>query len=247
MLDCLKSALFSPLLLNISSFLPICVFGSIDNVCGFQARSTQTNPTLGAQARAAPRTHVHMTQQAVQGGFDPFLHCYSHHVCQSRPQRVSQSICSCRSQFYRLWPFCRLWPSSRSHRRREHLQMQVSTPTRTRIMLFKQKVVAGTTPPATQTPAEREAAAARIRAQLASLIDAATSRARQRSNPPLSHPAAASSNETPIRVGTVLPSPRGPSNPSASGAPNAPPTADLANLFSGLVEVSLYRSTRRLL
>lgn len=30
-----------------------------------------------------------MTQQAIQGGFDPFLHCYSHHVSQqTRPQRV---------------------------------------------------------------------------------------------------------------------------------------------------------------
>ncbi|CAG9767941.1 unnamed protein product [Ceutorhynchus assimilis] len=53
-----------------------------------QARSTQTNPTTSTHTRSTPRPHVHMTQQAVQGGFDPFLHCYSHHVTQARPQRL---------------------------------------------------------------------------------------------------------------------------------------------------------------
>ncbi|XP_066144922.1 large proline-rich protein bag6-B isoform X1 [Euwallacea fornicatus] len=53
-----------------------------------QARSTQTNPATVTHTQSTPRPHVHMTQQAVQGGFDPFLHCYSHHVSQSRPQRI---------------------------------------------------------------------------------------------------------------------------------------------------------------
>lgn len=59
------------------------------NVHQSQARSTQTNPTTATHTRSTARPHVHMTQQAIQGGFDPFLHCYSHHVSQqTRPQRV---------------------------------------------------------------------------------------------------------------------------------------------------------------
>ncbi|XP_076263344.1 large proline-rich protein bag6-A isoform X2 [Rhynchophorus ferrugineus] len=54
-----------------------------------QARgNTQTNPTTATHTRSTPRPHVHMTQQAVQGGFDPFLPCYSHHVSHSRGQRI---------------------------------------------------------------------------------------------------------------------------------------------------------------
>ncbi|RZB41655.1 large proline-rich protein BAG6, partial [Asbolus verrucosus] len=55
-----------------------------------QARSsTQTNPTTATHTRSTPRPHVHLAQQAMQGGFDPFLPCNSHHVTHRR--RVQQS------------------------------------------------------------------------------------------------------------------------------------------------------------
>ncbi|KAL1501299.1 hypothetical protein ABEB36_006645 [Hypothenemus hampei] len=56
-----------------------------------QSRPTQSNSgttTTSTGTRSTPRPHVHMTQQAVQGGFDPFLHCYSHHINHIRPQRL---------------------------------------------------------------------------------------------------------------------------------------------------------------
>lgn len=46
-----------------------------------QARgNTQTNPTTATHTRSTSRPHVHLAQQAIQGGFDPFLPCNSHHV-----------------------------------------------------------------------------------------------------------------------------------------------------------------------
>ncbi|XP_050292719.1 large proline-rich protein bag6-B isoform X2 [Anthonomus grandis grandis] len=58
-----------------------------------QARSTQTNPTTATHTRSTSRPHVHMTQQRVQGGFDPFLPCHSHHIdVDPRPTRVSSSV-----------------------------------------------------------------------------------------------------------------------------------------------------------
>ncbi|XP_060519492.1 large proline-rich protein bag6 isoform X2 [Cylas formicarius] len=56
-----------------------------------QARgNTQTHPTTATHTMSTTRPHIHMTQQTVQGGFDPFLPCYSHHTRPSRggwPQR----------------------------------------------------------------------------------------------------------------------------------------------------------------
>ncbi|ERL95072.1 hypothetical protein D910_12342 [Dendroctonus ponderosae] len=175
-----------------------------------QARSTQTNPTAGAQPRAATRPHVHMTQQAVQGGFDPFLHCYSHHVCQSRPQRVSEST----------MPLLGLLPDFALQIVTVEPQQQASrTPTD-----------AGTAPPPpTQTLAEREAAAARIRAHLASVLDAANARVRQRASQQVTDPAVAPPNESAPPAGAAPPRS---SNPS----PTARASADLINLVLGLVE-----------
>ncbi|KAH1011833.1 hypothetical protein HUJ04_001114 [Dendroctonus ponderosae] len=175
-----------------------------------QARSTQTNPTAGAQPRAATRPHVHMTQQAVQGGFDPFLHCYSHHVCQSRPQRVSEST----MQLLGLLPDFALQIVTV-----EPQQQASRTPTD-----------AGTAPPPpTQTLAEREAAAARIRAHLASVLDAANARVRQRASQQVTDPAVAPPNESAPPAGAAPPRS---SNPS----PTARASADLINLVLGLVE-----------
>lgn len=50
-----------------------------------QARgNTQTNPTTATHTRSTPRPHVHLAQQAMQGGFDPFLPCNSHHITTRR-------------------------------------------------------------------------------------------------------------------------------------------------------------------
>ncbi|XP_018580281.1 large proline-rich protein bag6 isoform X2 [Anoplophora glabripennis] len=50
-----------------------------------QARgNTQTNPTTATHTRSTPRPHVHLAQQAMQGGFDPFLPCNSHHISRRR-------------------------------------------------------------------------------------------------------------------------------------------------------------------
>ncbi|CAH0547365.1 unnamed protein product [Brassicogethes aeneus] len=50
-----------------------------------QARgNTQTNPTTATHTRSTPRPHVHLAQQAMQAGFDPFLPCNSHHVTHRR-------------------------------------------------------------------------------------------------------------------------------------------------------------------
>lgn len=50
-----------------------------------QARgNTQTHPTTATHTRSTPRPHVHLAQQAMQGGFDPFLPCNSHHVTHRR-------------------------------------------------------------------------------------------------------------------------------------------------------------------
>ncbi|KAJ8927917.1 hypothetical protein NQ314_019547, partial [Rhamnusium bicolor] len=50
-----------------------------------QARgNTQTNPTTATYTRSTPRPHVHLAQQAMQGGFDPFLPCNSHHISRRR-------------------------------------------------------------------------------------------------------------------------------------------------------------------
>lgn len=50
-----------------------------------QARgNTQTNPTTATSTRSTPRPHVHLAQQAMQGGFDPFLPCNSHHISRRR-------------------------------------------------------------------------------------------------------------------------------------------------------------------
>ncbi|XP_030750406.1 large proline-rich protein bag6-A isoform X2 [Sitophilus oryzae] len=63
--------------------------GQAPNNSQSQARgNTQTNPTTATHTRSTPRPHVQMTQQAVQGGFDPFLPCYSHHVTHARGQRI---------------------------------------------------------------------------------------------------------------------------------------------------------------
>lgn len=49
-----------------------------------QARgNTATNPTTATHTRSTPRPHVHLAQQAMQAGFDPFLPCNSHHVARS--------------------------------------------------------------------------------------------------------------------------------------------------------------------
>ncbi|CAG9856439.1 unnamed protein product [Phyllotreta striolata] len=54
-----------------------------------QARgNTQTHPTTSTYTRSTPRPHVHLAQQAMQGGFDPFLPCNSHHI--SRRNRTQQ-------------------------------------------------------------------------------------------------------------------------------------------------------------
>lgn len=50
-----------------------------------QARgNTTTNPTTATHTRSTARPHVHLAQQAMQGGFDPFLPCNSHHIMHRR-------------------------------------------------------------------------------------------------------------------------------------------------------------------
>ncbi|KAJ8919800.1 hypothetical protein NQ315_006329 [Exocentrus adspersus] len=57
-----------------------------------QARgNTQTNPTTATHTRSTPRPHVQLAQQAVQGGFDPFLPCNSHHISRRRLYQASQA------------------------------------------------------------------------------------------------------------------------------------------------------------
>ncbi|CAH1179566.1 unnamed protein product [Phaedon cochleariae] len=46
--------------------------------------NTQTHPTTATHTRVTPRPHVHLAQQAMQGGFDPFLPCNSHHISRRR-------------------------------------------------------------------------------------------------------------------------------------------------------------------
>nr|CAI5828195.1 unnamed protein product [Callosobruchus analis] len=56
-----------------------------------QARGTsQTQPTTATHTRSTARPHVHLAQQAVQAGFDPFLPCNSHHISRRRQQPQSQ-------------------------------------------------------------------------------------------------------------------------------------------------------------
>lgn len=62
-----------------------------------QARgNTQTNPTTSTSTRSTPRNfansrpHVHLHQQAMQGGFDPFLPCNSHHISRPRERPSTQ-------------------------------------------------------------------------------------------------------------------------------------------------------------
>ncbi|KAJ8968599.1 hypothetical protein NQ317_004415 [Molorchus minor] len=56
-----------------------------------QARgNTQTNPTTATHTRSTPRPHVHLAQQAMQAGFDPFLPCNSHHI--SRRRFISANV-----------------------------------------------------------------------------------------------------------------------------------------------------------
>ncbi|KAK9881545.1 hypothetical protein WA026_016423 [Henosepilachna vigintioctopunctata] len=55
-----------------------------------QARgNNQTNPTSSTNTRSTARPHVHLQQQTMQGGFDPFLPCNSHHVVNRRRQGAS--------------------------------------------------------------------------------------------------------------------------------------------------------------
>ncbi|XP_074038258.1 large proline-rich protein bag6-A isoform X3 [Leptinotarsa decemlineata] len=50
-----------------------------------QARgNTQTYSTTATHTLPTPRPHVHLAQQAMQGGFDPFLPCNSHHISRRR-------------------------------------------------------------------------------------------------------------------------------------------------------------------
>ncbi|VEN55955.1 unnamed protein product [Callosobruchus maculatus] len=56
-----------------------------------QARgNSQTQPTTATHTRSTARPHVHLAQQAVQAGFDPFLPCNSHHISRRRQQPQSQ-------------------------------------------------------------------------------------------------------------------------------------------------------------
>ncbi|CAH1106518.1 unnamed protein product [Psylliodes chrysocephalus] len=57
-----------------------------------QARgNTQTNPTTSTYTRSTPRPHVHLAQQAMQGGFDPFLPCNSHHISRRGRMQAQQT------------------------------------------------------------------------------------------------------------------------------------------------------------
>uniref|UniRef100_A0A6P7GL72 Large proline-rich protein BAG6 n=1 Tax=Diabrotica virgifera virgifera TaxID=50390 RepID=A0A6P7GL72_DIAVI len=44
----------------------------------------QTNPTTSTHTRPTSRSNVHLAQRAMQGGFDPFLPCSSHHITRRR-------------------------------------------------------------------------------------------------------------------------------------------------------------------
>ncbi|CAH1963100.1 unnamed protein product [Acanthoscelides obtectus] len=56
-----------------------------------QARGTsQTQPTTATHTRSTARPHVHLAQQAVQAGFDPFLPCNSHHISRARRRPPTQ-------------------------------------------------------------------------------------------------------------------------------------------------------------
>lgn len=58
-----------------------------------QARgNTQTNPTTATSTRSTPRPHVHLAQQAMQGGFDPFLPCNSHHISRHRAPVIPANV-----------------------------------------------------------------------------------------------------------------------------------------------------------
>ncbi|XP_022904804.2 large proline-rich protein bag6 isoform X1 [Onthophagus taurus] len=58
-----------------------------------QARgNTQTNPTTATHTRSTARPHVHLAQHALQGGFDPFLPCNSHHVPTRRPRMQARNV-----------------------------------------------------------------------------------------------------------------------------------------------------------
>lgn len=58
-----------------------------------QARgNTQTNPTTATSTRSTPRPHVHLAQQAMQGGFDPFLPCNSHHISRRRAPVIPSNV-----------------------------------------------------------------------------------------------------------------------------------------------------------
>ncbi|XP_056647813.1 large proline-rich protein bag6-B isoform X2 [Diorhabda sublineata] len=48
--------------------------------------NAQTANTTSTNTRATSRPHVHLAQQAMQGGFDPFLPCNSHHISRRRVQ-----------------------------------------------------------------------------------------------------------------------------------------------------------------
>lgn len=64
-----------------------------------QARgNTQTNPTTATHTRSTPRPHVHLAQQAMQGGFDPFLPCNSHHVTHRRRAQQTNASQTTRQQ-----------------------------------------------------------------------------------------------------------------------------------------------------
>jgi hypothetical protein len=64
-----------------------------------QARgNTQTNPTTATHTRSTPRPHVHLAQQAMQGGFDPFLPCNSHHVTHRRRAQQASGAPTARQQ-----------------------------------------------------------------------------------------------------------------------------------------------------
>ncbi|XP_064215917.1 large proline-rich protein BAG6 isoform X2 [Tribolium castaneum] len=64
-----------------------------------QARgNTQTNPTTATHTRSTPRPHVHLAQQAMQGGFDPFLPCNSHHVTHRRRAQQATATPTVRQQ-----------------------------------------------------------------------------------------------------------------------------------------------------